>query len=65
MQDAGLPQGLRSSRLLTPDCWAGMSKTNGCRAGKLVWYAHGDWEGNGSSDSLSIFIDMEFGQAIT
>ena len=37
----------------------------------LVWYIHGDWEGNGSlasifnSASLSMFIDLEFGQAIT
>lgn len=32
---------------------------------ELVWYAHRNWEGNGSSDFLSMFIDSEFGQAIT
>ena len=30
-----------------------------------VWYVHGDWDGNGSSDYLSMFIHLEFGQDIT
>ena len=30
-----------------------------------MWYAHGDWEGNGRSNFLSMFIDLQLGQAIT
>lgn len=43
----------------------GLAKPSTSPSQELVWYAHVDWEGNGSSHCLSMLIDLRFGQAVT